>query len=55
MIRINLLPQEERVQRKKGLALPAMGMVVPFVGVGLASAVGTWLYSMWVRKAEAGI
>ena len=27
----------------------------PFVVVGLASAVGTWLYSMWVRKAEAGI
>lgn len=35
MIRINLLPQEERVQRKKSLALPAVGMVVPFVGVGL--------------------
>ncbi len=27
----------------------------PFVAVGLASAVCTWLYSLWVRKAEAGI
>ena len=27
----------------------------PFVAVGLASAVGTWLYAMWVKKAEGDI
>lgn len=41
MIRINLLPQEERVQKKK-LALPGVATVAPFVAVGLflAAVVG---------------
>lgn len=41
MIRINLLPQEERVQKKK-LALPGVAAVAPFaiVGLFLAAVVG---------------
>src|SRR5262245_2097611 len=26
---------------------------IPFAGVGIASAIGIWLYSIWVRKYEA--
>lgn len=37
MIRINLLPHEERVQRK-AVAMPAIGAFVPFVVLGLFAA-----------------
>ncbi len=50
MIRINLLPQEERAQRKKALALPAMGMVVPVVAVGLFVALLAGVTMMQQKK-----
>jgi hypothetical protein len=53
MIRINLLPQEERAQRKKALALPAMGMVVPVVAVGLFVALLAGVTMMQRRRSRA--
>lgn len=53
MIRINLLPQEERVQRK-AVAMPAIGAFVPFVVLGLFAA-GLVTVTMMERQKITGL
>ncbi|MFQ5600523.1 MAG: PilN domain-containing protein [Candidatus Krumholzibacteriia bacterium] len=60
MIRINLLPQEERARRRNlpAFKIPQFGAVVPFVvlaGVGCLVATVAALQGREVAKLEAGI